>query len=87
MVVLWHSSYKLVKNKEPTSGLEQLSCSLRVIHQALQVCAGDCKCRIFRGVSFPCLALCCTVVRSRWYQSGIIPLRIEYPLVPHLSII
>ena len=45
--------------------------SLRVIIQALQGCAGDCKCRIFRGVSFPCLALCCTVLRSRWYQSGI----------------
>jgi hypothetical protein len=45
--------------------------SLRVITQALQGCAGDCKCRIFRGVSFLCLAQCCTVLRSRWYQSGI----------------
>jgi hypothetical protein len=44
---------------------------LRVIGQALQGCAEDCKCRIFRGVSFPCLAACCTVLRSRWYQSGI----------------
>jgi hypothetical protein len=59
------------ENKEPTSGLEPLTCSLRVIHQALQGYAGDCKCRIFRGVSFPCLAECCTVLRSRWYQSGI----------------
>src|SRR5688572_29849856 len=47
------------------------SCSLRVITQELQECAGDCKCRIFRGVSFPCLAACCTVLRSRWYQIGI----------------
>jgi hypothetical protein len=47
------------------------SCSLRVITHALQGCAGDCKCRIFRGVSFPYLAECCTVLRSRWYQSGI----------------
>ncbi len=59
------------KNEEPTSGLEPLTCSLRVIHQALQGFAGGCKCRIFRGVSFPCLAACCTVLRSRWYQSGI----------------
>ena len=33
--------------------------------------AGDCKCRIFREVSFPCLAECCTVLRSRWCQSGV----------------
>src|SRR5215204_111497 len=45
--------------------------SLRVITQALQGCAGDCRCRISRGVSFPCLAACCTVLRSRWYQNGI----------------
>src|SRR5918993_1972767 len=44
---------------------------LRVITQALQGCAGDCKCRIFRGVSFLCLAACCTVLRSQWYQIGI----------------
>src|SRR5215216_4716117 len=59
------------QKREPTSGLEPLACSLRVIGQALQGCAGGCKCRIFRGVSFPCLAACCTVLRSRWYQSGI----------------
>jgi hypothetical protein len=45
--------------------------SLRVITQALQRCAGYCNCRIFRGVSFLRLADCCTVLRSRWYQSGI----------------
>jgi hypothetical protein len=45
--------------------------SLRVITQALQGCAGDCKCHIFRGVSFLRVAACCTVLRSRWYQSGI----------------
>src|SRR5919107_4531726 len=44
---------------------------LRVITQALQGFAGDCKYRIFRGVSFLRLAECCTVLRSRWYQSGI----------------
>jgi hypothetical protein len=64
--------------REPTSGLEPLTRSLRVIHQALQECARDCKCRIFRGVSFPCLAACCTVLRSQWYQSGI-----KRPLLMH----
>src|SRR5215212_1725647 len=38
---------------------------------ALQGCAGDCKCSIFRGVSFLRVAACCTVLRSRWYQIGI----------------
>src|SRR5215217_8512228 len=53
---------------------------LRVITQALQGCAGGCKHRIFRGVSFPRLAACCTVLRSRWYQSGInIALVSTYP--------
>jgi hypothetical protein len=56
---------------EPTSGLEPLTCSLRVIHQALQGFADGCKTRIPKPVSFLCLALCCTVLRSRWYQSGI----------------
>ena len=45
--------------------------SLRVITQGLQGCAGACKCRIFRRISILWLALCCTVLRSRWYQSGI----------------
>jgi hypothetical protein len=41
---------------------------VRVITQAL---AGGCKSRVFRGVSFPCLAPCCTALRSRWCQSGV----------------
>src|SRR5829696_2343063 len=55
---------------EPTSGLENRLplLQLRVIAQALQGCAGDCKCPIYRGVSLPCLAQCCTVLRSRRYQ-------------------
>ena len=56
---------------EPTSGLEPLTCSLRVIHQAFQGCAADCNPRISRPISLLCLAECCTVLRSRWYQSGI----------------
>ncbi len=59
------------KNKEPTSGLEPLTCSLRVIHQVLQGFARDCKSCISKPLSFLCLALCCTVLRARWYQSGI----------------
>src|SRR5687767_1623650 len=46
-------------------------CSLRVIHQALQGCARDCKCPINRRLSLLRVAECCTVLRSRWYQSGI----------------
>src|SRR5215211_2305792 len=61
--------------KEPTSGLEPLTCSLRVISHALQGFAQACKSPIFNGVSLLCLALCCTVLRSRWYQSGIKGLR------------
>jgi hypothetical protein len=53
------------------SGLEPLTCSLRVIGQALQGFASLCKPPINRALSFLCLALCCTVLRSRWYQSGI----------------
>jgi hypothetical protein len=45
--------------------------SLRVMIHTLQGYAGGFKCRIFRGVSFLCLAVCCTVSRSRWCQSGV----------------
>jgi len=67
-----HSSCKsrlLIRADERTRTADLIS--LRVIGQALQRCAGDCKCRMFRGVSFPCLARRCTVLRSRWYQCGI----------------
>src|SRR5829696_6902797 len=56
---------------EPTSGLEPLTCSLRVIGHALQGCAGGCKSPISKGVSLLWVAECCTVLRSRWYQIGI----------------
>src|SRR5215210_2347416 len=49
---------------EPTSGLEPLTCSLRVIHQALQGLAEGCKSRISTGFSFLRLAHRCTVLRS-----------------------
>jgi hypothetical protein len=57
--------------REPTSGLEPLTCSLRVMHQALQGFAQGCKSRISKPVSVLCLAPCCTVLRSRWCQSGV----------------
>jgi hypothetical protein len=44
---------------------------LRVIIQVLQGLAGGCKYRISKLLSFLRVALRCTVLRSRWYQSGI----------------
>ena len=62
---------KSQQNEEPTSGLEPLTCSLRVIGHVLQAFAGGRKTRIPKPVSFLRLAECCTVLRSRWYQIGI----------------
>jgi hypothetical protein len=45
--------------------------SLRVIHQALQEFAGPCKTRSCRQLCLLWVAVCCTVLRSRWYQSGV----------------
>ena len=45
--------------------------SLRVITQALQGCAQDCKSRIFKRLSVLWIAACATVLRSRWYRSAI----------------
>jgi hypothetical protein len=56
---------------EPTSGLEPLACSLRVIGRALQGVAQGCKSRTSKPLSLLCLALCCTVLRSRWCHSGV----------------
>src|ERR671912_259452 len=44
---------------------------LQVIGQGLQGFARGCKSPISKGVSFLYIAACCTVLRSRWYQSGI----------------
>jgi hypothetical protein len=41
------------------------------MHQALQGFAGRCKTRMSKGFSLPCLAQCCTVLRSQWCQSGV----------------
>jgi hypothetical protein len=45
--------------------------SLRVIIHRLQAFAGACKSRISKRLSLLRVAACCTVLRSRWYQSGI----------------
>src|SRR5215213_11671183 len=57
--------------REPTSRLEPPACSLRVITQALQGCAQACKSPIPKRLSLLGVAACCTVLHSRWYQSGI----------------
>jgi hypothetical protein len=62
---------KSAKNKEPTSGLEPLTCSLRVMIQALQGIVRACISRINRQFSFAWFAACCTALRSRWCQSGV----------------
>jgi len=59
------------EDKGPTSGLEPLTCSLRVITQALQGFARGCKTRISRRLSLLRFAVYCTVLRSRWCQSGV----------------
>src|SRR5919112_1323155 len=45
--------------------------SLRVIGHVLQGLAQGCNSRISRRLSLLWVAACCTVLRSRWYQSGI----------------
>ena len=62
---------KSQQNEEPTSGLEPLACSLRVIGHTLQGVAEACKSRIDKPVSILWAAACCTVLRSQWYQIGI----------------
>jgi len=59
------------EHREPTSGLEPLTCSLRMIGHVLQGVAQECKSRISKPVSILRVAANCTALRSRWYQSGI----------------
>ncbi len=80
-----HSAYLWAKQRAGEGTRTPALLQLRVIGRALQGFAGTCKSRISREVSFPCLALGCTVLRSRWYQNGISPLLIGSPVVPHLS--
>jgi hypothetical protein len=54
---------KSAQNKEPTSGLEPLTCSLRVCGHWLLSVAGACKSRINRGFRVPSIARDCRVLR------------------------
>ncbi len=45
--------------------------SLRMINRVLQGFAWACKSPVSKGFTLPSLALCCTVLRSRWCQSGV----------------
>ncbi len=51
------------KIKEPTSGLEPLTCSLRVCGQWLLSVARVCKSRISKRSPIPSIARCCRVLR------------------------
>ena len=68
---LTYFSCKSTEKGEPTSGLEPLTCSLRVIGQALLGVAEGCKSRIFRRPSLLRIAVRCTVLRSRWCQEAV----------------
>jgi hypothetical protein len=48
---------------EPTSGLEPLTCSLRVCGRAFLGVAGVCNSCIDKGFSVPCIAHYCRVLR------------------------
>jgi hypothetical protein len=54
----------LYKMGEPTSGLEPPSCSLRVCGQRLLGVARVCKSCIDNGLSVPCIAHDCRVLRA-----------------------
>ncbi len=53
----------IAKNREPTSGLEPLTCSLRVCGQWLLGVAGVCEYRINKRLFFPSFARYCRVLR------------------------
>jgi hypothetical protein len=61
---------KLIERADERTRTADLS-SLRVITQGLQGLAGGCKFRISKRLSLLRVAACCTLLRSRWYQSGI----------------
>jgi hypothetical protein len=66
------SAYLRTRRKSRRADSNRLSLlQLRVIHQALQELAGICKSRIFRRLPLLRVAVCCTVLRSRWCQSGV----------------
>src|SRR5215208_6820051 len=66
---LWDLQEKQESRQADSNRLPLLQ--LRVIGQALQKLARTCKYRISTRLSLLRVAACCTVLRSRWYQSGI----------------
>jgi hypothetical protein len=69
--VVWdcfRESHRLERADERTRTADLLITSDR---SALQGVAQPCKSRISKGFSLLCLAERCTVLRSRWYRSGI----------------
>ena len=58
------SAYLSQISKEPRSGLEPLTCSLRVCGQGLLSVAQDCKHRKIKGFSVLCIAHYCRVLRA-----------------------
>ena len=58
-------SCKSPHNREPTSGLEPLTCSLRVRQGMFLLLAEGCKIRIPKPISFPRLAHYCGALRPR----------------------
>jgi hypothetical protein len=57
------SYLQIAENKDPTSGLEPLTCSLRVCGQSLQGVARACKSRINKRFFFPSFARYCSELR------------------------
>jgi hypothetical protein len=66
-----YSAYLWAKKRADERTRTAYPCSLRVIGQVLHGFAQACKSRIVKPFSFLWFAPCCTVLRSRWYQSGI----------------
>jgi hypothetical protein len=70
---LWERACELRPNRRADERTRTAyPCSLLVIGQVLQGCAGACKSRISKPLSLLSVTRCCTVLRPRWYQSGII---------------
>ena len=66
-------SYLHTRNREPTSGLEPLTCSLRVSGRRLLGVAESCNSRIDKGFVFPVLPIitrCCVRVRGKLGSIG-----------------
>jgi hypothetical protein len=66
-----YSAYLWAKKRTDQRTRTALLFHLRVIIQALQGLAEGCNSRISKPFSRLWTATCCTVLRSRWCQSGV----------------